>query len=182
MTEVHVDMLNWSRIALLMMDPANTKHLYKICTMSAQRLRRWSNIVQMLYKCFVFYWGDLNEMTFQTEDLKFEPWSLIEHAAATGASHNNKSLRVDIGQGRHMFWNAGDEPRSPVWQAQCLTITRGSRPDVIWGIKVLQWKYLTAIFKTNCAHFYTKAISLSGELGTAKGAVTFLIQHCYVHN
>ena len=24
------------------------------CTTSAQRLRRWSNIVQMLYKCFVF--------------------------------------------------------------------------------------------------------------------------------
>ena len=34
--------------------PANTNHLYKICTMSAHRLRRWSNIVQMLYKCFVF--------------------------------------------------------------------------------------------------------------------------------
>ena len=34
--------------------PANTKHLYNICTTSAQRLRRWSNIVQMVYKCFVF--------------------------------------------------------------------------------------------------------------------------------
>ena len=34
--------------------PANTKHLYSICTTSAQRLRRWANIVQMLYKCFVF--------------------------------------------------------------------------------------------------------------------------------
>ena len=33
---------------------ANTKHLYNICTTSAQRLRRWSNIAQMLYKCFVF--------------------------------------------------------------------------------------------------------------------------------
>ena len=30
------------------------KHLYNICKTSAQRLRRWSNIVQMLYKCFVF--------------------------------------------------------------------------------------------------------------------------------
>ena len=29
--------------------PANTKHLYNICTTWAQRLRRWSNIVQMLY-------------------------------------------------------------------------------------------------------------------------------------
>ena len=34
--------------------PGNTKHLSNICTMYAQRLRRWSNIVQMLYKCFVF--------------------------------------------------------------------------------------------------------------------------------
>ena len=34
--------------------PANTKHFYNICTTSAQRLRRWSNIVQMPYNCFVF--------------------------------------------------------------------------------------------------------------------------------
>ena len=33
---------------------ANTKHLYNICTMLAQRRRRWAGIVQMLYKCFVF--------------------------------------------------------------------------------------------------------------------------------
>ena len=33
-----------------------TKHLYNICTMLAQRLRRWADIVQMLYKCFVFAW------------------------------------------------------------------------------------------------------------------------------
>ena len=31
-----------------------TSHLYNIYTTSAQRLRRWSSIVQMLYKCFVF--------------------------------------------------------------------------------------------------------------------------------
>ena len=34
--------------------PANTKHLHNICTMLNQRLRRWSNIVQMLCRCFVF--------------------------------------------------------------------------------------------------------------------------------
>ena len=34
--------------------PANTKHLYNIYTTSAQRLRRWSNILQMIYKCFMF--------------------------------------------------------------------------------------------------------------------------------
>ena len=34
--------------------PANTKHLYNICTTLAQRLLRWSNIVPTLYKCCVF--------------------------------------------------------------------------------------------------------------------------------
>ena len=31
--------------------PANTKHLYGICTTSGGRPRRWSNIAQMLCKC-----------------------------------------------------------------------------------------------------------------------------------
>ena len=39
--------------------PASTKHLYNICTTSAQSLRRWFDIVQMLYKCFVFAGMDL---------------------------------------------------------------------------------------------------------------------------
>ena len=34
--------------------PVNTKHLYNICATSAQRQRRWADVVQMLYKCFVF--------------------------------------------------------------------------------------------------------------------------------
>ena len=32
----------------------NTNHLYNICTILGQRRIRWANIVQMLYKCFVF--------------------------------------------------------------------------------------------------------------------------------
>ena len=32
--------------------PANTKHVYSICTMLDQR--RKADVVQMLYKCFVF--------------------------------------------------------------------------------------------------------------------------------
>ena len=35
-------------------NPANTKHLYNIRTMLDQRRRRWADVVQMLYKCFVF--------------------------------------------------------------------------------------------------------------------------------
>ena len=72
-------------------------------------------------------------------------WSAVEHALATGSSHNNESLRVDIGQGKHMFWKDVDELWAPVWQAQCLTTTRGSRPDVIFEIEVFLWKYFTAI-------------------------------------
>ena len=35
--------------------PINKKtHLYNICTMLDQRRRRWADIVQMLYKCFIF--------------------------------------------------------------------------------------------------------------------------------
>ena len=30
------------------------KHLYNICAMFDQRLRRWANNVQMVCKCFVF--------------------------------------------------------------------------------------------------------------------------------
>ena len=36
--------------------PANTTHLYNICTMWDQRRRCWADVVQMLYKCFVFSW------------------------------------------------------------------------------------------------------------------------------
>ena len=44
----------WSLFVWSANNPANTKHLYTICTMSAQSLRRRPDIVQMLYKCFVF--------------------------------------------------------------------------------------------------------------------------------
>ena len=35
--------------------PANTKHLYNICTMLVQRRRRWAGVLQMLYKLFIIY-------------------------------------------------------------------------------------------------------------------------------
>ena len=38
---------------------ANTKHVYNICTMLDQRRRRWADVLQILYKCFVFAgWHD----------------------------------------------------------------------------------------------------------------------------
>ena len=42
---------------------ANTKYLYNICKTSDQRLWRWSDIVQMLYKCFVFTWLNAAQQT-----------------------------------------------------------------------------------------------------------------------
>ena len=33
--------------------PVDAKRLYSICTMLDQRRRRWADVVQMLYKCFV---------------------------------------------------------------------------------------------------------------------------------
>ena len=42
------------RIDVTVASPANTKHLYNICTMLDQRRRRWADLVQMLYKWFVF--------------------------------------------------------------------------------------------------------------------------------
>ena len=44
----------WLFISLSDKTSANTKHLHNICPTSLQRRRRWSNILQMLHKCFVF--------------------------------------------------------------------------------------------------------------------------------
>ena len=42
---------------LIKVGPGDTKHLYSICTMLDQRRRRWVEVVQMLYKYFVFAGG-----------------------------------------------------------------------------------------------------------------------------
>ena len=44
----------WSNLSMITYDPVHTNHLHNIFTTSAQRLRRWSSIVHMLCKCFVF--------------------------------------------------------------------------------------------------------------------------------
>ena len=51
-------------------NPANTKHLYNICTMLDQRRRRWVDVVQMLYKCFVFAGNRHIIWEFCTRDLQ----------------------------------------------------------------------------------------------------------------
>ena len=51
---------------------ANTKHLYNICTFLAQRRIRWADVVQMLYKCFVFAGIELQYVSF---NLRITHWS-----------------------------------------------------------------------------------------------------------
>ena len=45
--------------------PANTKHLYDICTMLGQRRRRWADAVQKLYECFLWHLYDICTMSAQ---------------------------------------------------------------------------------------------------------------------
>ena len=53
----------WSRLfdthilnffSAAMRHPSNTKHLHNICTMLNQLRRRWADVVQVLYRCFLF--------------------------------------------------------------------------------------------------------------------------------
>ena len=49
----HANHLNTGAVFKYKGFPVNTKHLYNIRTMLGQRRRRWADVVQMLYKCFV---------------------------------------------------------------------------------------------------------------------------------
>ena len=51
-------------------NPANTTHLCNICTMLGQRHRCWADIVQMLFKCFVFA-GKLSYSNFHPLEFMF---------------------------------------------------------------------------------------------------------------
>ena len=51
--------------------PENTDHLHNICTTSAQRLRRWSNIAQMSYKCFVWRCHPVDDSTSNSAKLQY---------------------------------------------------------------------------------------------------------------
>ena len=55
------DYYNMQRVAW------GTKYLHNICTMLDQRRRRWDNVVQMLYKCFVFTGVKCQNMLFLCE-------------------------------------------------------------------------------------------------------------------
>ena len=59
--------------------PVNIKHVYNTCTMLNQRRNCWADVVQMLYKCFVFWW-----------DVVFSPSALISDFAASSSREVQK--------------------------------------------------------------------------------------------
>ena len=68
-----------------MSSQANTKHLYNICTTPAQCPRRWPNIVQMLYKCFVFAGSPIIPETWMPDiEHVNKSVSLITHSLILG--------------------------------------------------------------------------------------------------
>ena len=85
--------------------PANTKHLYNICTTSAQH---WSNIVQMVYKCFVFAGICQRESLQRTLVLRdtLQPRkSLVDLAGGCWSpvvcTHRGRCLPADVKHGIH---------------------------------------------------------------------------------
>ena len=66
------------------------QHLYNICTTSAQSLRRWSNSVQMLYKCFVFTRNDIYVyvLFFIKKNHSLARYTLEEFNGASKAGQN----------------------------------------------------------------------------------------------
>ena len=58
--------------------PANAKCLYNICKMLDQRWRRWANIVQMLYKWFVF--AGMPPLRDTSEEFTNFRWTILDYA------------------------------------------------------------------------------------------------------
>ena len=83
----------------LSLHPVSTKHLYDISTMSDQRRRRWTDIVQMLYKYFVFaghslparlgscQWQCYNIQALTNNDALTQCWLNISQASSTLAQY-----------------------------------------------------------------------------------------------
>ena len=75
---------------------ANTKHLYNIYTKSAQRLRRWPNIVQMIYKnvlCLLGYHS--NPLTAKLFNLNFHSLEVSVSLTRSITSSDWKLFRFD---------------------------------------------------------------------------------------
>ena len=63
---------------ILRIFPANTKKLRNICAMLDQRRRRWADVVQMLYTCFVFAW-----LRYQYLGFAFKHHTIVKYPLST---------------------------------------------------------------------------------------------------
>ena len=76
-------------------DAQNICRPYTICTTSAQRIRRRSNIVQMLYKCFVL----LHSSVGNTWESESDYWVNNNHC-----EHNSVVFHI-ISSSRRFWWS-----------------------------------------------------------------------------
>ena len=73
---------------------ATTKHLYNICTTSAQPLWRWADVVQMLWKCFVFAgWRVRDQLAVWSASAACKS----RQSVSSDADHScNKTWRIEV--------------------------------------------------------------------------------------
>ena len=83
---------------------APAKHLYNICTMLDQRCRRWADVVQMLYKWFVFSWAYPGSCDAgSTGSVRYSDRSIFRQVYIPTARYSDMSLfrQVYIPTGRY---------------------------------------------------------------------------------
>ena len=80
-------------------------HLHSICTTTAQRLRRWSNVVQMLYTCFVFA-----GLMWHTEN-KLTPDDAVDNETGRGQQHQELSSATERLHGSNFITSGSKQPR-----------------------------------------------------------------------
>ena len=103
----------------------STTHLYNICTTPAQRLRRWPNIVQMLYKCLVFA-GLLFKKCIRRREAK-TPRESRKCDVPTCV----RKLRIRCGASSHVSRGAPQNGGEPVDNCLIETTPRDTNPSII---------------------------------------------------
>ena len=94
------------------------KHKYNICTTSAQRLRRWSNIVQMLYKYFVFTGLNAAQQTGGDEPVLVWLWASV---ADSGSELDQHWVNV-------VFAGTDDKCFAPKWNNNYIYLQKPLTP------------------------------------------------------
>ena len=89
--------------------PENIKHLYNICAILVQRRRRWADVAQMSYKCFMLaglyvskIWADVAQMSYKCFIFA-----------------KNTALRVGVEKFTSIFQNGGCWPKYDTIMVEC---------------------------------------------------------------